>query len=77
MVTMRMSLCNIVHAWYLIVICQEKPVEGPCHEILLKWYYNPKLRRCEKFWYSGCGGSYNRFTSQFECLKEKRRDKSR
>uniref|UniRef100_UPI00358F65CA collagen alpha-6(VI) chain-like isoform X2 n=1 Tax=Myxine glutinosa TaxID=7769 RepID=UPI00358F65CA len=50
-------------------ICQEKPVEGPCQQLLLKWYYNPVLRQCGKFWYSGCGGNYNRFTSQFECLK--------
>ncbi|GFU46173.1 hypothetical protein TNCV_2155161 [Trichonephila clavipes] len=32
------------------------------------FYYDPQLRACLPFIYSGCGGNNNRFSSRTECL---------
>uniref|UniRef100_A0A8C4RBB9 BPTI/Kunitz inhibitor domain-containing protein n=1 Tax=Eptatretus burgeri TaxID=7764 RepID=A0A8C4RBB9_EPTBU len=39
---------------------------GLCHSYKLKWYYNHRERRCTHFWYGGCRGNGNRFSTK--CL---------
>lgn len=33
------------------------------------YYFNYQTRRCEPFFYYGCGGNSNRFTNEFECQR--------
>lgn len=40
---------------------------GDCEEDLERWYYNSKVKRCRKFFYSGCGGNENNFVSKELC----------
>ncbi|XP_022334518.1 uncharacterized protein LOC111131338 [Crassostrea virginica] len=39
--------------------------EGPS----VQWYYEPFTQRCEAFYYRGCGGTPNRYSSRSECLR--------
>ncbi|XP_062595476.1 papilin-like [Saccostrea cucullata] len=34
-----------------------------------QYYYDPFTQRCQSFYYRGCGGSPNRFSSRTECLR--------
>ncbi|KAI6186600.1 hypothetical protein M3Y98_00150400 [Aphelenchoides besseyi] len=39
-----------------------------CHRgYQLAWFYNTAESRCTQFWYGGCKGNQNRFSSQEEC----------
>nr|XP_034327032.1 papilin-like [Crassostrea gigas] len=35
----------------------------------VQWYYEPYSQRCEAFYYRGCGGTPNRYSSRLECLR--------
>lgn len=35
----------------------------------MQWYYEPFTQRCEAFYYRGCGGTPNRYSSRSECLR--------
>nr|XP_033802568.1 collagen alpha-3(VI) chain isoform X5 [Geotrypetes seraphini] len=50
-------------------ICRLQKVEGTCTDYVLIWYYDPKTKSCARFWYGGCGGNDNRFSTQKECEK--------
>ncbi|MEE6490859.1 hypothetical protein FKM82_016035 [Ascaphus truei] len=50
-------------------ICKLLKEEGTCREFALMWYYDPDTRSCARFWYGGCGGNDNRFSTQKECEK--------
>ncbi|XP_029462348.1 collagen alpha-3(VI) chain isoform X2 [Rhinatrema bivittatum] len=50
-------------------ICKLQKEEGTCREYVLKWYYDPQTKSCARFWYGGCGGNDNRFSTQKECEK--------
>lgn len=39
------------------------------NKYIIKWGYNTKLGECRQFWYSGCGGNDNRFSSKKDCDK--------
>ncbi|XP_062972130.1 collagen alpha-3(VI) chain isoform X1 [Elgaria multicarinata webbii] len=48
-------------------ICALQRGIGPCRNYTLKWYFDPLIKRCARFWYSGCEGNDNRFDTQTEC----------
>lgn len=41
--------------------------QGGCQEYTMVWFYDTKQNECSRFWYGGCGGNENRFTTQEEC----------
>jgi papilin len=43
---------------------------GVCFARIKKFFYNIKTRRCEEFWYGGCGGNNNLFDRVGECHLE-------
>ncbi|XP_050720174.1 mucin-5B-like isoform X2 [Eriocheir sinensis] len=49
--------------------CYLDPEEGPCEALLPRYYYSHATDRCEKFYYGGCEGNSNRFTTLEECLQ--------
>ncbi|CAJ0964498.1 unnamed protein product [Ranitomeya imitator] len=49
--------------------CKLPKEEGTCREFALKWYYDSETNSCARFWYGGCGGNENRFSTQKECEK--------
>ncbi|XP_073502799.1 collagen alpha-3(VI) chain isoform X6 [Phyllobates terribilis] len=49
--------------------CKLPKEEGTCREFALKWYYDHETNSCARFWYGGCGGNENRFSTQKECEK--------
>ncbi|XP_031796148.1 collagen alpha-1(XXVIII) chain [Sarcophilus harrisii] len=47
--------------------CLEALRPGDCGEYVVRWYYDREVDACARFWYSGCGGTGNRFHSEREC----------
>ncbi|XP_073341613.1 collagen alpha-6(VI) chain [Pagrus major] len=41
--------------------------QGGCQNYTMVWFYDTKQNECSRFWYGGCGGNENRFTTQEEC----------
>ncbi|XP_014449748.1 collagen alpha-3(VI) chain isoform X4 [Alligator mississippiensis] len=50
-------------------ICRLQKEEGTCRKFELKWYYDSNTKSCARFWYGGCGGNENKFSTQKECEK--------
>ena len=48
-------------------VCQQKPIVGVCLGSFQRFYYNPLLKQCQPFIYSGCRGNENNFDSFEEC----------
>lgn len=48
-------------------ICNLSPDPGPCPGSVHKYYYDPQISQCRAFYYSGCDGNANRFSSVAEC----------
>ena len=40
---------------------------GPCRAYFIRYYYNWRSGKCEKFVYGGCGGNTNNFKSKWKC----------
>ncbi|XP_048486291.1 papilin isoform X3 [Plutella xylostella] len=47
--------------------CALKTDRGPCRNYSVSWYYDIEYGGCSRFWYGGCEGNGNRFSSQEEC----------
>lgn len=45
--------------------CKMKPDPGLCKAKISRYFYNPKSKKCEEFFWGGCGG-----VVPFETLKE-------
>uniref|UniRef100_A0A803JCZ1 BPTI/Kunitz inhibitor domain-containing protein n=1 Tax=Xenopus tropicalis TaxID=8364 RepID=A0A803JCZ1_XENTR len=40
-----------------------------CRGYQRMWYYIKSIDACSQFWYGGCDGNGNRFSSETECLQ--------
>uniref|UniRef100_A0A8C5PNK6 BPTI/Kunitz inhibitor domain-containing protein n=1 Tax=Leptobrachium leishanense TaxID=445787 RepID=A0A8C5PNK6_9ANUR len=40
-----------------------------CRDYQRMWYYIKDVDACSQFWYGGCDGNGNRFSSEYECLQ--------
>ncbi|XP_074051467.1 collagen alpha-1(XXVIII) chain [Macrotis lagotis] len=47
--------------------CLQTLKPGDCGDYVVRWYYDKVVDACARFWYSGCGGTGNRFNSEHEC----------
>nr|P86862.1 RecName: Full=KappaPI-actitoxin-Ael3a; Short=KappaPI-AITX-Ael3a; AltName: Full=Kunitz-type serine protease inhibitor APEKTx1 [Anthopleura elegantissima] len=50
-------------------ICLLPKKQGFCRARFPRFYYNSSTRRCEMFYYGGCGGNANNFNTLEECEK--------
>nr|ACA30399.1 bungaruskunin 1 precursor [Bungarus fasciatus] len=48
--------------------CDKPPDTRRCKSNVRAFYYNPHLRDCIQFIYSGCNGNGNHFNSKYLCL---------
>lgn len=49
--------------------CNEYVDYGVCDNAIPRWYFDPFVRDCRLFRYSGCGGTKNRFITRSICQK--------
>ena len=54
-------VCTVVN------ICELDPEVGHCEDEVLQYFYNVTAKKCEKFYYGGCGGNRNRFQTMHQC----------
>ena len=47
--------------------CSLPAVRGVCNEAQIRWFYNIRIRKCDTFLFSGCGGNGNNFLSLEDC----------
>lgn len=48
-------------------VCRLPQDEGPCRALLWRYFFNMTSLQCEPFYYGGCHGNANRFTSLLSC----------
>ncbi|CDW58606.1 Serine protease inhibitor 2 [Trichuris trichiura] len=48
-------------------ICGQPAEAGNCRARHQKWFFKPQTRKCETFYYGGCGGNSNNFDSKQQC----------
>ncbi|XP_071981486.1 inter-alpha-trypsin inhibitor-like isoform X2 [Engystomops pustulosus] len=49
--------------------CYLSPKPGPCFGYFFRYFYDPSSMTCERFHYGGCGGNWNRFLKEQDCLQ--------
>jgi len=52
-----------------IDVCEEPRKSGPCKGRHIRYFFNDKSRKCERFTYGGCEGNANRFMTKKACRK--------
>ena len=50
-----------------VAACGLPSETGPCRNFTVKWYFDPVVGSCTRFWYGGCDGNNNRFDTREEC----------
>ncbi|XP_069673465.1 papilin isoform X4 [Periplaneta americana] len=50
--------------------CKQDKDRGTCRDFKVKWFFDMEYGGCSRFWYGGCGGNDNRFSSQEECREK-------
>ncbi|NXU13793.1 PPN protein, partial [Pardalotus punctatus] len=51
------------------VMCLLPSAHGPCTNWTTRWYFVGVVGKCNRFWYGGCQGNKNSFTSEEECMR--------
>lgn len=51
----------------LLDICKQPSDTGSCSNYSVTWYYDLSSGTCRRFWYGGCEGNTNRFSSRDHC----------
>ncbi|ESO94267.1 hypothetical protein LOTGIDRAFT_118767 [Lottia gigantea] len=55
---------------FTLASCRLPAAVGSCHlDYKVKWFYDENSGNCRRFWYGGCGGNENRFSTRVECVK--------
>ncbi|XP_034057186.1 collagen alpha-6(VI) chain isoform X2 [Gymnodraco acuticeps] len=47
--------------------CFQQQDVGICSNYTMMWFFDSEQSECARFWFGGCGGNKNRFTTQDEC----------
>lgn len=47
--------------------CTTRADPGNCHEEILSYFYDSQRQICRQFYYTGCGGTSNRFDTSEQC----------
>nr|XP_020752526.1 pancreatic trypsin inhibitor-like isoform X1 [Odocoileus virginianus texanus] len=49
--------------------CLRRKLIGPCKGKKIRYFYDAKTGRCQRFLYGGCKGNRNNFHSAGQCMK--------
>lgn len=68
----------IFHGFQLLIVtlflepsvCHLPQSIGNCYQFRERWHFNAVERKCQRFYYSGCGGNDNNFATFIECEKQ-------
>ncbi|KPM10538.1 papilin-like protein 2 [Sarcoptes scabiei] len=61
---------NEIQPGFFESICALPKAIGPCKDTIIQWYFDVMTRRCERFYYGGCGGNENRFDDRDQCERK-------
>lgn len=50
--------------------CNQPMDVGSCRALKPRFFYNHRRAKCEEFFWGGCGGNQNRFSTKQECLEQ-------